>query len=114
MELLLVQTKQLFQFGEKKIIIIGRSPSCDFLIHSRLISRIHVTLVISDLGCILNDGDLKSDRYSSNGIKMNGRLIDPPSSQILKNGDEFELSPQHLLKFFDIKKLGKDSEPTLS
>jgi len=113
MELLLLETGQLFRIN-KEVITIGRSPDCDYFLEGRAISRTHLTLACSDFGCIANDGDLVKERFSANGVKINGKMLKAGSSQLLKHGDEIQLAPGYTLKFFDIpKKKEIDSEPTL-
>jgi Protein of unknown function (DUF3662)/FHA domain len=75
--------------------VIGRSRDCDITLEDSNVSRHHAEVrpsggswVVRDLG-------------STNGVKVNGRKVDPARPQSLKPGDVLELGTSRLT--FDLK-----------
>jgi Protein of unknown function (DUF3662)/FHA domain len=75
--------------------VLGRSRDCDITVEDANVSRHHAEVrpsggswVVRDLG-------------STNGVKVNGRKIDPSRPQSLKPGDVLELGTSRLT--FDLK-----------
>jgi hypothetical protein len=70
--------------------MLGRSRDCDVIIDDANVSRHHAEIrpsggswTVRDLG-------------STNGIKVNGRRVDPQRPQSLKRGDELEIGTSHV------------------
>jgi hypothetical protein len=75
--------------------VLGRSRDCDITLEDANVSRHHAEVrpsggswVVRDLG-------------STNGVKVNGRRVDPSRPQSLKSGDVVELGTSRLT--FDLK-----------
>ncbi len=67
---------------------LGRSPAnAEFIIDHESVSREHIRLLYAD-------GDLYAeDLGSTNGTKVNGRLLNPREQVVLQNNDQLELGP---------------------
>lgn len=67
---------------------LGRSPAnAEFIIDHESVSREHIKLLYAD-------GNLYvEDLGSTNGTKINGRLLNPREPVVLQNNDKFELGP---------------------
>ena len=67
---------------------LGRSPAnAEFIIDHESVSREHIRLLYAD-------GNLYAeDLGSTNGTKVNGRLLNPRESAVLQNNDQLELGP---------------------
>jgi Protein of unknown function (DUF3662)/FHA domain len=70
--------------------VLGRSRDCDVVLDDANVSRHHAEIrpsggswTVRDLG-------------STNGIKVNGRRLDPQRAQSLKRGDELEIGTSHV------------------
>lgn len=66
---------------------LGRGPECDIVFQSQRVSRIHARVTATA------DGFRLSDAGSTNGTRVNGRLV---SEQLLSFGDEIVLGGQTL------------------
>jgi predicted component of type VI protein secretion system len=69
---------------------LGRSRDCDVILDDANVSRHHAEIrpsggswTVRDLG-------------STNGVKVNGRRVDPQRPQSLKRGDELEIGTSHV------------------
>ena len=67
-------------------LIVGRAPTCDLHVFDPTISRRHAELRRAESG----DWEI-ADLGSTNGIKVNGRRVDPDRPQSIKPGDVIEL-----------------------
>jgi predicted component of type VI protein secretion system len=70
--------------------MLGRSRDCDVILDDANVSRHHAEIrpsggswTVRDLG-------------STNGVKVNGRRVDPQRPQSLKRGDELEIGTSHV------------------
>jgi Protein of unknown function (DUF3662)/FHA domain len=70
--------------------VLGRSRDCDVILDDANVSRHHAEIrpsggswTVRDLG-------------STNGVKVNGRRVDPHHAQSLKRGDELEIGTSHV------------------
>jgi predicted component of type VI protein secretion system len=70
--------------------LLGRSRDCDVILDDANVSRHHAEIrpsggswTVRDLG-------------STNGVKVNGRRVDPQRPQSLKRGDELEIGTSHV------------------
>jgi hypothetical protein len=70
--------------------VLGRSRDCDVVLDDANVSRHHAEIrpsggswTVRDLG-------------STNGIRVNGRRLDPQRAQSLKRGDELEIGTSHV------------------
>jgi predicted component of type VI protein secretion system len=70
--------------------VLGRSRDCDVVLDDANVSRHHAEVrpsggswTVRDLG-------------STNGVKVNGRRLDPQRPQSLKRGDELEIGTSHV------------------
>ena len=63
-------------------MVIGRSRECDVVIDDENVSRRHAEVRPSGGAWIVRD------LGSTNGVKVNGRRLDPSRPQSLKRGDE--------------------------
>lgn len=93
----------------QKLTIIGRGENCDVRINDRTISRRHCAIYISDGTARIVDGDLLTNRPSSNGVTINGKRLDFNHGQILNDGDVVELSLTISFKFFS-RKITEDGD----
>ena len=69
---------------ERPVLLIGRHPECDVRIDLPRVSRLHCCLAL------VYDRVLIRDLGSTNGIRVNGRLVDEVQ---LFPGDEVALGP---------------------
>ena len=75
--------------------VVGRSRDCDITVEDPNISRHHAEVRPSGGSWIVRD------LGSTNGVKVNGRRLDPARPQSLKPGDVIELGTSKLT--FDVK-----------
>ena len=86
-------TGQSFALGVPALALpsgatLGRSPAnAEFIIDHESVSREHIRLLYTD-------GNLYAeDLGSTNGTRINGRLLNPRESVVLQNNDQLELGP---------------------
>lgn len=72
----------------KREIVIGRSASCDLVLDSQLVSRRHALVRLGD------ERPSVSDLGSSNGVLVNGRLVDAETP--LAIGDQISIGEEML------------------
>jgi DNA-binding winged helix-turn-helix (wHTH) protein len=65
-------------------MVVGREDTCDIVISSRQVSRVHARLTLTTQGIELEDLD------SKNGTHCNGKLIDEPI--LLQDGDVIQIA----------------------
>ncbi|HEY7269509.1 MAG TPA: FHA domain-containing protein [Dehalococcoidia bacterium] len=70
---------------ESDRIRIGRDPSCDVVLASQFVSRMHADIVVTGEKCEL------IDLGSSNGTALNGRRVPANVRHELKDGDVFKI-----------------------
>jgi Protein of unknown function (DUF3662)/FHA domain len=75
--------------------VIGRSRDCDVTVEDPNISRHHAEVRPSGGSWIVRD------LGSTNGVKVNGRKLDPARPQSLKPGDELQIGTSRIT--FDLK-----------
>jgi DNA-binding winged helix-turn-helix (wHTH) protein len=94
--------------GERFLIntnlVVGREDTCDIVIPSRQVSRLHARLTQTTNGIQLNDLD------SKNGTHCNGKLIDGPV--LLEDGDVIQIAlAQKFLYLSSDATMPLESEP---
>jgi pSer/pThr/pTyr-binding forkhead associated (FHA) protein len=70
--------------------VIGRSRDADVVVDDPNVSRRHAEVRPSGGSWIVRD------LGSTNGVKVNGRRLDPSRAQSLHRGDELEIGTTHL------------------
>jgi pSer/pThr/pTyr-binding forkhead associated (FHA) protein len=86
---------------------VGREDSCDIVIPSRQVSRMHARLVVSNKGVLLEDLN------SKNGTFCNGKMIEEPTP--LQDGDIIQIAlAQQILFISSDATMPLDSEEVVA
>ncbi len=78
---------------ERRMLTIGRNPTCDIVLDDRQVSRVHAQILWCD------DHYELEDLASKNGTHVNGREI--TGRQVLRDGDEVQIALRFKLAFVD-------------
>ena len=94
--------------AKKSELIIGRDALCDVQVDERSVSRTHARILIVEPelpvagpGGRARPNVLVTDLASSNGTKVNGKLIAPDARQVMLSGDVLDVGDVALL-FLDV------------
>jgi DNA-binding response OmpR family regulator len=92
------------RFAIKASLVIGREDTCDIVVPSRQVSRVHARLTQTAIGIELEDLD------SKNGTHCNGKLID--KAVLLQDGDVIQIAlAQQFLYLSSDATMPLESEP---
>jgi len=92
------------RFAINASLVIGREDTCDIVIPSRQVSRVHARLTQTAIGIELEDID------SKNGTHCNGKLINSPV--LLQDGDIIQIAlAQQFLYLSSDATMPLESEP---
>jgi len=97
--------------------LIGRDPTkCTVQLNSKVVSRIHATLVYDSLtdSFLVDDGDPESGKKSLNGVLVNGTAV--KSATLLRHGNTITLggSPIRLIYTKVPKLQGENGNETIA
>jgi hypothetical protein len=94
MDLRVIEISAKSFVGER--ISIGRSPSSDIVLHSKLVSKLHASLHVAPTQEYCGLVDMES----TNGTFVNGRQLTPHQEYRLADGDEISFGPRTKVVYF--------------